>query len=205
MGFSDLFEVKVNAIYLGQQLLNVYHVEQLGAQTAETIANAYTNTVLPHVKNVQSERVLYQEITVRSFTDPLGFFTASLLGIVGNQAPAAPTLDLSPFLTLPIRLNRTRLDIRHGYKRYGGMTEGMVETGGLFVASIVTFVVGTLIPALLDDWGPGVCRLFVVKRIKVGTVYRMPISASEYVSYHPITASLTRMLTQNTRKIGIGA
>lgn len=205
MGFTDAFEVRVEAEYYAQQMVQVWHVEQVGAQTAEAIANAFVTSVLNVMLPAQSARILYRRIDVASFSDPLNFFSDDLAGIVGTRGHLA-TDDFPTFVTVTFRANRVRTDVRHGFKRIALYGEDVSINGGFIAAAQFAFLEGTLAPAMLGSWGPGVAEWFIVKRVKVGTIYRLPINAGEYVAYRPITIAVNpRFSTQSSRKVGVGA
>jgi len=209
MALADVFEVKVFGLMLQQPTLNVFHVLRLGGVwDAGNIYTAWQTSILPVWYPLVSEDFWFQRVLIRNLGDPTDFYD---VGYEGSTIKGGKTgLDnLPPHDSCTIRINRSDLSMRHGYKRFAGLVETDVIDG--VIETTVLSGWQDLADALVDDWSDTtpepVCNLIVVKRVPYTvessgkTAYRLPETDEELEYYQPYTAlAYHQVSTQVSRK-----
>lgn len=196
MAFSDWYEVLDKSNAGGVEFLNVYHVERDNVGiTAAVIAEAYEDHIFAALLSMQEVNITHTSIEVRSLDDPLDFAVRVPAPGIGTRVGA----NLTTFNVLSIQMNRTRLDMRNGQKRYTAGLEA--DTNG--VNWLAAFVVEgtTLAAALLQVWvtaaapATPVCRYGILKRVcsiepppDPCTAFRLPEDDLELKFFNPVTA-----------------
>ena len=209
MALNDMYELRVKGRYAAvTNWLNVYHVERRSAVfTAEDIAQAYVDWILPVSVALQSTLIGYDSVEVINLGDVGDFFTLDLSGFSGLVAG-----DTMPvFAAFGIRFNRTRRDIRHGFKRLIGVPEAYVTNGSVVGAGLTGLVdYGN---SVVQPWehiaAPGVevCSFAVILRIcaEVGPLgvclkYRLPETDAELEFYVPTNFTPNDFATHQTSR-----
>jgi len=157
------------------------------------------------------QSLIFKRMYIFNISDPVDFYDHAFTATIGSRVAGEA---YPPFGCFSLRFVRRRADMRHGYKRFGGLSESDVA-GGYLQSGLVT-AINTLKGKIVDPWvNPSleeVCNFCIVKRIPYvvegsgKTAYRMPESAGEYISYFPTQAVLLGVVTtQNSRKFGRGA
>ena len=210
MALSDFFEIRCKSRQgSSEEMLNVWHVHQLGLFTAVEIGEAFVDTALSAITALQSSFISYTSMDVWNLGDPIDFITVDLTGSGGARAGEVLPIHNA----VEIRFNRTRRDMRHGHKRIGGIVETDSVSGGLATLFMVDVVAACA--TILADWersafpGVSVCEYVIIKRIPIvdpitgeTTGYRLPTIDGELVSYRPLTASPADFIShQVSRKL----
>lgn len=186
-----------------------YDVDDLlpSSAVATDLADQFDAVVLDTVAGIPSvlhAATAYQSVVVTSPFDP------TVLGIevvnkVGQRAGTAMPL----FVAWGFKSQRTRADIRAGFKRFGRVTEA--DTGGELptagALTVLNTLAGTLSQQLVVTDGVSEFRAIpiIVKRIKYVTpegndAYRLPTSPLEYQFSRAENWNFDRITTQNSRK-----
>ena len=159
-----LHEVVIRTSFFGQECINRYNYVSSGTPAAVSLSFGLASAlgyvqgvgqtdfvgnggIAPAITAVQSQSVEYQDILVRDVYDPLDFYTTNFnAGTTG--AIALADQSLSPANAYGFRSNRTRLDIRRGFKRYVGATEANVQEGGRIVDAFLAAQLTTVADVL---------------------------------------------------------
>lgn len=102
--------------------------------------------------------------------------------------------------------DRTRVDIRRGFKRFGVMSEGTVVNGVIESGAVADALeVSTRLGTEINIGGGSSALPCIVKRIKYTApsgkpAYRLPVDNSETVVSLALDWTYTRVTTQNSRK-----
>jgi len=203
---GDVLQLIDQQTFLGQQLLNVYFYEVAESDpdvTLEMIAQQFELDVIPLVKMMQSEVLMHTSILISNLTNGIDIWEEPV-----NVAGYDDTNDpLASFYSFGFRLVRSTALTRHGSKRIGGVTEGMVD--GNTLASLYVTVVNDLGAQLAEPLvAEGTTADFVVNPVIVG---RFPSTSStpgalDLSKINPVaSAQFIRVTTQTTRRAGRGS
>jgi hypothetical protein len=143
------------------------------------------------IQAITSTLVVWSQVLSRNVYDPTDFIDLPLNPAVAGTAAGE---SLSPINAYGLRSNRTRLDIGRGYKRFVGVVESAVATGGTIesaaltalnaiadlMGDIITFTDGSL----TDSFTP-----VVVKKLK----YTTPSGKTAYKYYPTEAEQLTKL------------
>lgn len=144
-----LHEVVVRTEYYNQECLNRYTYRSSGTPASVSLsfglaaAMGYvqpalatefeTGSLAQAVLTGQSTQVRYVDILVRNIYNPVDFyntpFNVDTFGLEGGSEA------MSPAFAYGFRSERSRLDIRRGFKRYVGANEANVAGGGVLVGA----------------------------------------------------------------------
>lgn len=213
MALSDWYELIDEAfIFNTQRVLNVYHAERAStAFDAGDVALAFFDSVLVHVRALQSAQINHTRILCQNLGDPLDFDELALTGQVGG---IPVTSDMLPFFVAPrVQFLRDRTDMRHGWKRIVGITEEHINNnnvGGSYGGFLTTYG-----QAVVDPWelasNPGVtvAQFGVILRIcaefdaaGVCLNYRLPENDAELQFYKPQQFIARATVGHQTTRIG---
>jgi hypothetical protein len=212
MSFANAYEIRVEGIFLAQTTINVVHVEVTGSEfDAADVMQVFIYAIKSEWLAVSCPDYSVYRVYVRNLANPEDFYDYAASGWVGTGGSGQP---YAPFAATGIRFVRRRLDMRHGYKRFGGLAEDRVENA--LLSSFQMAAAENLADALVGDWVNGteehVCDFVIIKRIKyhpegeTSWAYRLPETAEEYVSYRPVAYVVNPAVTsQNSRKFGHGS
>lgn len=206
---GDVYQVLVRATRGGgvNQILNVffYRMVQAGLGAAE-LGNQFHLIVYGDMRDCLGTGYNGERIEVANLFDPTDF---DVVDTSGENGLLAGTM-MPSFVCSSFQCIRKRLDMRHGWKRLGPITEE-VCTGDTYTAAyelacddLRDRMGYTLQEAAADAFEP-----VIVKRIKEEPVpgkftYRLPENQGELVYYVADTWLLRPPTTQNTRKAGRG-
>ena len=209
MASGDLFEIKLESEYQGITALNVFHYRDLtGNVTSELLNDEFAVVMVPLIQAAMHNTVTLVQTETRNVFDPLDFHV-KVLSVTGSITGASSVL-LPSWFAASMRMNRQRIDMRHGYKRFTGIVEGSVQGNAWNitepqVTALVALAGQLNLPLdvdadVLDDAQP-----VVVKRIKYTTAagktaYRLPQNQGEFAYFDVTTATLLPPTTQDTRK-----
>lgn len=221
MGVGDVYELVDVQTLAGQEVLNVYQYQQIGAvvpisptpNTAAVLAYEFTQAdVFGCIRGNQSPELEHTAIRVRNLFD--GSDVYDLVGSWPGLSGGDPSIDTT-FNALGFIETLDNGLVRPGHKRYAGLCDDAQEdgvftsSGGLTLAAACAVALAQNIQVGLiirtDGFEPGVC-----KRVRSGTPgdyeYRFPSSTGELVWGKIIEAAFRVLLTsQVSRKIGVGA
>lgn len=172
-------------------------------------------TLMGALETLQNDVVEYIAMEVITPYDAFGLFERIFpAGTTGNSVGSGE--NLAPFIALSIRSDRTRRDVRRGFKRFCGLTEGEITATGPTapalnrLADVATSISGTV----TGDAGP----LNVAFQSAVVPLKRVPDSdppqyelfetegAAVSASAFPVVYQAEdKVTTQNSRKVGRGA
>jgi len=139
---ASVYEVTLSGFYFLQGFINRWNY--IGTGTPETATMAFhlnaalgfhptggtpaSGTLLAAIIAVQSSSMEWSSALCLNPYDPTDFDDAPFVPVVVGIDSGGTAA--SPVLALGFRTNRVRLDIGRGYKRFGGLTEGIMTTGG---------------------------------------------------------------------------
>lgn len=200
MPLIDFYEIRDFQDVSGQNLLNVYHVRNLGTGgPAGNVAQAFMDWVLPVMRPLQTLNLGRSFVEVENLGSPFDFATVDSSAFSGTRANQA----LTTLQAATIQFNRTRTDMKNGMKRlYAGSEVDMLVNfwDALFIAELQG-----LGDKIVDQWEltatPGVKRVefVVLKRFctvlpspPCTGVYRLPDTDVEIDAnfYRPLTATV---------------
>jgi len=197
---GDILQITEFQRQANQPLLNVYFYEVTvasGNPTAAEIAEFFAGELWGEVRQALASNALTMEnVEVRNLTNGVDF---GVFEVAENGAVSA-TEPLPPYCTVTIRLNRTTLVTRNGYKRYAGINEGIQNNGTLTSGGLTAYQgMATVLEALLAFDAGGVD--YTLKPVIVGV---NPMTGKRDLTRLNDIASASvnqRLGTQNTRKI----
>lgn len=146
-----LLEVTLNYTYSNQQFVNRWNYVGTGTPAAVSMSfglmaamgfhpaggAAPSGSILEAIKFLLNPLVAFEQAICINPYDPVDFdaepFVPQVHGsYTGDGEP--------PFIALGFRTNQVRRDIRRGYKRFGGLSEGLVNAGGGIDTSLTEIV-----------------------------------------------------------------
>jgi len=192
-----------------QNVLNVYQVERANAgETAGSISDGFQTSILPILRLFQTVGVVNNELRIFNLGDPLDFGTFTLSAAAGLRAIAQSPSFQAGEIKFP-SINR---DVRHGFKRFCGVSEDDV-TAGVLVAAAITLL-DNIGDAMIGNWLSSVdshiiCNFVIVKRICTTVPppgspcpsYRLPEIGDTLTFYTPTNRiTLTTARSQVSRR-----
>lgn len=210
MALSDWYELKnFQTQGLAGSVMNIYHVvRESGSIDAADINQAFLDWVLPQVVDVQVSALSHVSLETTNLGDPTDFAFWNLSGTPGGVAgEASPT-----FAASRIQFLRERTDMRHGWKRFPGLPETLVQANTAVASLIATLQ--NIGDAITTGWetaaNPGtvICRFGIIARVcaefdATGACvsWRLPENDTELEFYIPSQAAArTTIGSQTTRK-----
>ena len=185
------FRLVLASIQNGVQGYNVFYYERTaGTAGAAALSTAFRSTVCPAIRALISTSVTQQQLDVANLSDPTDFNTATI-GIAGTRGGEY----LPPYCCWTYRFNRSRRDMRNGWKRFAGISEG--DQGNGIISAPMVGIANTLASSMNANQTDG-----------AGTTWRPVLYAKAIPSrpvafYAPIASvAYIRISTQNTRKYG---
>ena len=122
---DPLFEIRMRQTYLGAELINMFYYRENTAQpeiVLEELAEGFEAEVLTAVVTIQNNVLENVDIRVRE----MGGVTEFVMDTSGTNGdrPGSPSNSFSAW---GFTLVRNTTDIRHGSKRFGGVSEDDVN------------------------------------------------------------------------------
>lgn len=226
-----LYEVVLEQRYFNQQVINRWNYVGSGTPAAVSPSFALLDalgfiglsttlvaaTVGAGIQGIQNGAVTFVQATARAIYIDEDFygnpFLANTIGGVGGLGD-----PMSPVAAFGFRSNRVKQSIGRGYKRFVGMSEGDLDSGGILATGAVTRAnnLKTAMNATLtyDDEGN---TLTFTPAIAQKLEYTTPSGKKAY-KYYPDEAAqaphlavginwelYTQQRTQNTRQYGRGS
>jgi len=146
---AELYEVALTQTYFGVETVNRWNYSMTGTPAVVTgsfaLANALgaietagvydANKLMKKIAAIQTDDVVFQQLTVLNVYDPLDFyqvpFIVTLAGVFTDDG-------LPPFNAVGFRTTVVRRDIARGTKRFVGVTEPYVASGGTITSQLLT-------------------------------------------------------------------
>lgn len=146
-----LYEVTLRGTYFGQQIVNRWNYLSTGVPAAVlgsfglTSALGFvftlpdlipiTGTLFRAIINPLSNVMAFNSVSVRAVYDVSDFYELPYpIPITGQTAGEAS----APFVAFGFRTNRVRQDIRRATKRFAGVPEAYVQSGGVVTAGALS-------------------------------------------------------------------
>lgn len=146
-----LYEVVLEERYFNQQVINRWNY--LGSGTPAAVTGSFAllsalgmiglsttlepGTVAGQIQGIQNAAASFIQATARAIYIDEDFygnpFIANTIGGVGGLGD-----PMSPIAAFGFRSNRVKQSIGRGYKRFVGMSEGDLDSGGILAAGAVT-------------------------------------------------------------------
>lgn len=147
-----LYEITLRQSYYGQVCINVFSYVTLpgigvtpNALELLTLAGfipegspaAFPDgTLADAIFTFQSSAVSFLSAEARELYSVTDFYEAAYSPAIAGNLDTGD--DMSPFVSFGFYTARVRTDIRRGYKRFVGVTEGIIDNGGLIGSGIVS-------------------------------------------------------------------
>lgn len=148
-----LYELVFYMTYFGQQCVNRFNYVSSGSSGAFSgslgLMNAIgalddqtppvSNTLMGDLLNAMSSSVTMDAVSIRAIYDVEDFVEQVYsTPVVGGDTSATPT---SPAIAYSLVSNRVRQDIRRGQKRLVGVSEELIEDGGIVSAGQIAVLI----------------------------------------------------------------
>lgn len=212
MALTDYWQVKDNMVAGQQRSLNVYHVKRiLAGATAQMVAEAFDFSILTlNYLGMQATNLDRSTIEVENLGDPTDFVAYDSSAKGGTDTGDT----LVTFNAASIQFNRTRIDMKHGQKRFV-VGNDADELLGVWNAAFLAQL-ALLGQTIIDPWttlaapAVDVCSFVILKRFCVDPlqdpcqVYRLPNTDTEVDSFHYVPLTFTvrdRIRSQVSRKV----
>lgn len=202
-----LLEIVLTQTYVGQTCINRWNYLSSGSAVSITNSAALVaamgfvpvagvfpaGTVAAKLQALQTDAVIFEQMLAKSIQgDPLDFYDYAFpTGVVGG---ATGLQTLPPFNAWGFRTNRVRSDIGRGTKRFVGVSEDAVLSGGTFASGTQAVMqqLADAMSATLSYTGGGSTLSFVpvvAKKIE----YTTPSGKKAYEYRTPLSAQLTNL------------
>src|SRR5262245_22332870 len=201
MPLNEYWEVRIRQAYVGAgDIMNVFHLKSTNPSVDEDdVADAAIATGVPLAKAVQSTQLHYIDVVAQNLSEHFKVATVDASAHVGSVGGEyLPVWVAWEFIS-----ERTTNDIRHGYKRWAGVSEDSITNS--IPSAITKTALDALAAAMAGSWAGGY-EWHIIKRIKYTPPgkstprWRLPQPDAELVPSHITNCPFVRMTTQNTRK-----
>lgn len=160
-----IMEATLTQTYFGQTMQTRFNYHATGTPSAVSysfaltsamgaiydqiaVPPAYPDALMSKIADIQTEEVSFVSLVVRDVNSVTDFFeqpfVQPLTGVWASGSGASPALAVG------FRSNRTRTDIRPGQKRFGGISENIMDSGGE-IDSAVAAAEGAALEAALGE------------------------------------------------------
>lgn len=203
-----MFQITHNMAGFGIQISNAYHVERANSgENAQEINDAFSNSVLPEIRLLQSDSLINVDQVCFNLGDPEDFHTADL-----GSAPGLRTVVNSPtFLAPAIRFPSLNRNVRAGQKRFAGTGEEDYVVGVL--QPTITGLLEDIADAMIANWlasadSHHVCNYVIIKRVceteDPGTgkclKYKLPDTTVDLVFYTPTAYTINPSISSQVSR-----
>lgn len=226
-----LMEMVVAQDFQGQQVINRYHyftastsasvslsfslIAALGYLSEDILTGDFpAGTLAAAIQDIQHTSLSYVSSVARDLYSVTDFYENPYIsGVTGDQ----PGTAASPVLAYGFQSSRSRLDVRRGSKRYAGVLEEAMETGGQIVSGYLIEMdqIAALLsaPAIYDDEGNTITFVPVVLSYEPYTTpsgktayrpYATEALQLEHTAQSIVYAAQPRVRTQVSRQYGRG-
>lgn len=169
-----LYEVVLRGSYFGQTCINRWNYLSSGtpgtALPAFGLAEKFgitltsdlfeTGSILRNLQGNISVGYKFVSLQVKNIYDPADFYEAFFPGTVEGEVDASD--GLAPFNAVGFVSTQVTLAIAKGHKRFAGLTEGQVDTGGVLSTAAQTAfdALATAMSVVLSYTGSGAALAF---------------------------------------------
>ncbi len=210
MALIDLLQVVHRYTAFGVNCANIYHVERANAgESAQDINDAFTNSILPSLRLLQTTDYANIDLVAFNLGDPLDFHTFDLASQIGDRTG----INSPSFVAAGMRFPTLNRLVRSGQKRFAGLTENDYVDGVLDATAQA--LVEDIGDVLIADWLASsdshvVCNYAIIQRVcdEVEPVtgkclqYRLPEPPEVPIFYIPNARQLNLNVTsQVSRKV----
>lgn len=226
-----LYEVVLSQVFFGQLCINRWNYVSSGT-TGSTIGSfallnamgfiptdgAFPADTLARTLQInQTPDVIFTNVLVKAlYDDPTDFYDYAFpTGVVGTQSVGQ---SMSPLNAFGFRTNRVRTDVARGTKRFVGISEAVVDAGGVIAAGTLSGygLLGELMSDTLAFTGSGASLSFA-PAVCGKLEYTAPSGKRAYKYYPSLTTQLaktaqgivwspyTNVRSQTSRQYGNGA
>lgn len=158
-----IMEVILQTSYFGQECINRWNYLSSGTPAAVShsfaLASAMgwitgggtdfpADTVAESIQELVSQSVDFIQVEVKNVYSVVDFYNTPFPS--GTDGDVSATNGISPTSAYGLFSSRSRSDIRRGMKRFVGVTEGSISSGGVVVAPGLT-TLGELASRMSDD------------------------------------------------------
>jgi len=211
VALSDFWELKDNQVAGSHNMLNVYYVKRIlvGANATKVGQSFIDSVIVPHLLPMQVINTDRTSLDIKNLGDVTDFVSLDTSALVGLRLGES----LSNFNAVGIRFNRTRTDIRNGWKRYfaGNENDKVGNVWDATFKALIDALAAELIEPWEEDSAPGVdvCEQVILKRFCVipeedpCQKYRLPETDAEIDGFHYVPVSTlqdTLVTSQVSRK-----
>lgn len=198
MAVGDVYAFVATGTVLGELLVNVFHYKAFGAGDVDldALSSAFFTDVLTPIAALLDNHAQYTQLEIKQVVGGSSYnvdvFASPLVGAQAGQC-------LPPAVCFTYRMQRTQLHRRHGYKRFSGVNEGLVQDG--VVISPGAAVITNVAAALAADLTP------------ISGIALRPVILHSQLNGQPVippvpqdiqTVVYSHLGTQNTRKFKHG-
>ena len=224
-----LYEITLNSTFVGQKCVNRWNYETTSVPAAVTnsfaLASAFGGIVdgglfpdgslMESLQSASSVGVQFADILVRNVYDPVDFYQTPIIVNGSVTGEALPPTSAFGFYT-----NRTRLDIRRGFKRFVGIAESAQNSGTLtsgFLTNVGVLAGSMSVPLVYNDEGTDLTfNPVIVQKMPVaptpenghkGVVYEYYPTLVEQATHlmrSIVWTPYTTVRTQTSRQFGRG-
>lgn len=199
---GDVFRITLCAEMFSQDVCNVFFYTVAfwtGNVTLEEVLDEFIATVVEPVRAVQSNSVVYTEVSIADAMDPAVYFEMPYTS-VGAESGAA---GMPSYVAYGFKLVRTDRTTRNGYKRFAGVTENQVTGNNIVTpgAAAFTDIEDGLAADLAVTGGGGGTATLAPAIVRMSPLDPYQVSEVNLVSAAEMAVYVT---TQNSRKVGRG-
>lgn len=182
-----------------QPLLNVYYLQVhdiVGSPTYEQLGDSLVNDYWTLRRRALTSNLLtFERYEIRNLTNGIDFFEKDV-----NDPGTATGDAMPPYATVTIKLVRSTLITRNGYKRYAGIPEGAQNNGTLTGGALTNWT------GVADEIADEETYTFMGDEVRVVPIIvgTDPFTGGkDLTKINPVASALpnARLGTQNTRKI----
>lgn len=144
MAVGDVYQLKLNSAYLGQALLNVWWYRAITAGSgngAAALLDGFDPTIPNRIAAITVDTMLFGQIEVVNYADPLEFATAEC-SVAGGELEGDANENVS-WETISVRSFRTAPGQRYSYKRFSGLPKDGIN-GNTIESSYASIVNGAM-------------------------------------------------------------
>lgn len=200
----------------GSDMINVFHYNfyagsgtDVGSHLLENFAFGFWENIKAELRALTSSLCSFREVEAVQLDADFQGVNGESFVIPTAEQPGTDVVSPAPqFVAITYRYIRPNFSFRHGFKRFGGVTEGMLLNGGLDPAKATAFEnlrlaleadIGGLYPDGTPLTDPPDARPIVYRRTVNGAV------VSPVLWGIPVGVVGPSIGSQNTRKSGRGS
>lgn len=196
MAIFDVFAVRSEGTYLGQNVTNLFHYVQTtgdisGVNTTQQLVDGFVAAVIPEIMAGMSDGYVLSFLESFAYRDPAVYNASTTLSVAGGLSGLGA--DSPAWLAVAYRYQRPAPGTRYGYKRFPAPPQDFVDGNNTISAYASTYGLPT---ATALESG-----------VTAGGISWIPYVASRPFSfgsnpggYSTLTVNYRGLTSQNTRK-----